>query len=100
MALRADLRGELVLVLEPGLADDARFGDAVDERLFAINMLAAVHCAIGDERVRVVERAADDGVNVFLFKAFSPVNISLGPRKQFGRGSEVLLVDVTDGHNI
>ena len=58
MALCADLGGELVFVLEPGGADDAGFLHAIGQRLFAIDMFAAVHGPIGDKGVGVIQRAA------------------------------------------
>jgi hypothetical protein len=57
MALRADLGGQLVLVLEPGRANQPGFLHAVGQGLFAINVFAAVHGPIGDEGVRVIQGA-------------------------------------------
>jgi len=54
MALRANLRGQLVLVFEPGRANQPGFLHAVGQRLFAINVFAPVHRPIGDEGVRVI----------------------------------------------
>jgi len=75
MALCADLSGELVFGLEPLCANEARFFDAIDEGFFAIDVFAAIHGPIRDERVGVVERATDDRVDILLIKALAPIFI-------------------------
>src|SRR5262245_29612883 len=72
MTLSANLRRDFVFVLEPGLANDTGFFDAVDERLFAEDVFIAIHRPIDNKGVGMIERAADDGVNVLLFKAYTP----------------------------
>ena len=62
MALGADLGGKLVFVLEPGGANDPGFLHAVDQGFLAIDVFAAVHRPVGDKGVRVIQRAADDGI--------------------------------------
>ena len=100
MALRADLRGQLVLVLEVVRPHHAHFFNAVAQRLLAVDVLAAVHGPVGHERVRVIRRAADHRLDVLLLKAFPPVHILLGlgefPRPEV----QVVLVDVAEGHHV
>ena len=100
VALRADLGGELVLVLEIVGADHAGFLDAVGERLFAVDMLAAIHGPVGDERVHVIGGAADHRLNVLLVKAFAPVNVLLSVGKLLRAECQVLLVHVAQGDDI
>ncbi len=69
MALGADLGGDFAFVLEPGSANDAGFLDAVDQRLFAIDVFVAVQRPVGDKCVRVIQRATNNGINVLLLKA-------------------------------
>ncbi len=76
--LRAHLRGELALVLEVRLADDAGLVHGVGQRLLAIDVLAAVHRPDVDEGVGVVGRRADNGVDVLLVEALAPVGVGLG----------------------
>src|ERR1035438_6323996 len=100
MALRANLGGELVFVLEPGSANDTGFLHAVDQGLFTIDVLAAVHRPVGDKGVRVIQCAADDGVNVLLLKTLTPVRVALGLGEFLADGSQSLLVDIAQGDNV
>src|SRR5437879_1894428 len=54
MALGTDLSGELVFVFEVVGADHAGLLNTVGERLFAIDVFAAIHRPVGDESVRVI----------------------------------------------
>src|ERR1035441_685867 len=100
MALRADLRGQLVFVLEPGGANDTGFLHAVDQRLFTIDVFAAVHRPVGDEGVRVIQGAADNGVNVLLLKTLAPVYVTSGLGELLADGGQSLLIDITEGDHI
>jgi hypothetical protein len=76
--LHADLRGQLVLFLQPVRPHDARFLDADRQRFLHVHVQITIECPIGDERMRVVGRAADHGVEVFLVEAFPPIDVGLG----------------------
>ena len=76
--LHADLRGKLVLFLHPVRADDAGLFHADRQRLLAIDVQIAIQGPIGDEGVRVIGRADDHGVEVFLLEALPPVDVGLG----------------------
>ncbi len=94
------LRGELVLVLEVVGADHADLFHAVAKRLLAVDMLAAVHAPVGHERVRVIGRAADHRLNVFLVQTLAPIYVLLGPRELLRAKSQVLLVHVTQRDDV
>ena len=100
MALRAHLGGKLVFVLEPGRANDPGFLHTVDQGFFTIDVFAAVHRPVGDKGVRVIQRAADNGVNILLLQAFAPVRVTPGLGEFLGDGCESLLVDITEGDNV
>ena len=100
MPLRADLGGELVFGLQPGGANNPGFLDAVDQGLFTIDVFAAVHRPIGDEGVGVIQRAADNGVNIFLLQTLAPVRVALGLGKFLGGGGQVLLIDIAEGDHV
>ena len=100
MALGADLGRELALVLEIVGADDAHFLHAIAERLFTVDMFAAVHAPVGDESVGVIRGAADNRLNVLLVEALPPVHILLGAGEFLRSKSQVLLVHVAQGNDI
>src|SRR5258706_12483157 len=100
MALRANLGGQLVFVFDPGRANDTGFLHSVDQWLFTIDVFATIHRPVSDEGVRVVQSAADDGVHILLLKTLAPVRVAFGPWKFLGGGSQMFLVDITDGDHV
>ena len=100
VSLGTNLSGEFVFVFQICGADDARFFNGIGEGFFAINMFAAIHRPVRDERVGVIGGAANDSVEVFLVEAFSPINVVLCLRKFFGGESQVFLVDVAECSDI
>ena len=100
MALGADLGGELGLVLEIVGADHAGFLHAVGQRLFAVDMLAAIHRPVGDEGVRMIGGAADHRLDVLLVEALPPVHVLLGAGELLRRKGQVLLVHVAEGDDV
>src|ERR1043166_1049623 len=99
-ALGADLRGQLVLVLEIIGADRASFLDAVGQRFLAIDVFAAVHRPIGHEGVRVIGRAAHDRFDVLLLQTLTPVHVVLRVRELLGGKGQMLLVHVAEGDDV
>src|SRR5207248_1412722 len=77
VALVAELRHYLILAR--GRHEGAYLVDAVGERLFAIDVLAALHGFHGDDRVAVVGRANDDAVDLLahLVEHFAIVDEAL-----------------------
>ena len=63
MALVAHLRGQLRILCR-GLTNEPRFPDIVGERLFTIDVLAMRQRQISGERMRVLRRRHDDGVEI------------------------------------
>ncbi len=92
--LHADLRGQLVFLLQPVRADDAGFFHADRQRLLAVNVQIAIQGPIGDEGVRVVGSADDHGVQVFLLQALPPVDVGLGLGEMLQCIGEPLLIHV------
>ena len=90
----------LVLVLEIVGADHAGLLHAVGERLFAVDMLAAVHRPVGDEGVRMIGGAADHRLDVLLVEALPPVHVLLGAGELLRPKGQVLLVDVAQGDDV
>ncbi len=98
--LHAHLRGEFVLLLQPIRADDAGFFHADRQWLLAIDVQVAIQSPIGDEGVRVIGRANDYRVEVFLFEALPPVDIGLGLGEMFQGVGKTLLIHVAKGDHI
>ncbi len=100
VALGAALGGDVGSVFQVVGPDDSGFFHAVGEGLFTIDVVAAVHGPVGDERVGVIGGANDNGVDVLLVKALPPVDILLGLGKAFGTEGEVLLVDIAQSDHV
>ena len=100
VALRADLRGEFVFVLQVVGADDAGFLDAVAQRLLAIDMHVAVQRPVGDEGVRVIGRADTTALMSFWSRHLRQSTYVLALGNFFGRVGQVLLVHVAEGHDV
>ena len=100
MPLRSNLRGKLVLLGEPLGTNHTGLLDGIGQWLFAIHVHVTVQSPIGDEGMRVIGRAADDGIDVFLFQAFAPVEVVLRSGEYLGRLGQVLLVDVAQRNDI
>src|ERR1035437_1821803 len=78
VTLGAVLRDYFVLVLEIIRADRADFVHADAQRLFAVDVDAAIDRPIDDEGVVVIRRADDDGFNVLRIQTLAPVPVGLG----------------------
>jgi hypothetical protein len=50
--------------------------------------------------MRVIQRAADDGLNILLLKALAPVGITLRSGKFLRRRRQVLLIDIAEGYYV
>src|SRR5207245_2405886 len=74
--------------------------DAIAQRLFAVDVLAAIHRPIGDKGMGVIQAAADDGLDIFLIQALAPIEIVFGIRKFPGSEREMFLVDVAQGDDV
>ena len=72
--LRAHLRGHLGPVV--GLADRAGFVHRMGHRLLAVHVLAKLHRRHRRQRMVVVRRADDHGVDVFLLEHLPPVAVT------------------------
>ena len=100
MALHADLRGEFALFRLPRRTDSARLVHRDGQRLLAVAMQVTFQRPIGDESMRVVRRADDDGVEVFVIKAFAPVDVSRGTWEALQCVWKTRLIDVTQRNNV
>jgi len=100
VALRADLRGELVFLPEVVGAEQSGFFDADAQRLFHVAVQVAVQRPIADERVRMVRRAAEHRVEALVIEALAPVDVGLGLGEPLGAVREVLLVHVAESHDV
>jgi len=100
VTLRADLGRQLILVLQVRRPDSAGLVDTVCQRLFAIDVQPAIHSPIGHKGVRLIRRAADHGVQVFLFQALPPVDVRLGAGKLVGRFCQMVFVHVAQRHDV
>ena len=100
MPLCTLLGGQLTFVLEIGLAHGTGFEDAVAERLFTIDVHAAIHRPDRNEGMVVIGRAADHGLDIFLFEALSPIYVLLGVGEFLGGERHVVGVDIADGHDV
>ena len=76
------------------------FVDSQGERFFAVNILAGLHRGHGDQRMPVVNRAADDSVDVFSLQQFAKVGITFGAGEKFLSGRYVAGVNVTYGNDV
>jgi hypothetical protein len=63
-------------------------------------MFASVHCPDVDEGVCMVCGGTNDGINILLVEAFSPILICFSFRELIGGFGEVFGVDVTEGDDI
>ena len=89
-----------MFVLEVVCADDACFFNGVAQGLFAVAVQAAIQRPIGDESVRMVRSAANHGIDVLLLEALAPIDVGFGFRELLGGGGDVLLVHITQGHDV
>ena len=96
--LRADLRDELVLARE--FRDDAAFRDRARERLLAIDMATTAQRRRRRDRVRVIRRGDDHGVNVPLVEQAPEVVVGFRRREFLFRRGEIRVVHVTQRHDI
>ena len=76
------------------------FVDGQRERLFAVNILAGLHRSHGNQRVPVINRAADDGVNILSLQQPAKVGIAFGAGKILLSGRKVDGVNVTDSNDL
>jgi hypothetical protein len=83
MTLHADLRGELAFLRLPRRTHGARLVHRDGQRLLAVAVQVAFQRPVGDEGMRVVRRADDDGVEVFVIEALAPVDVGRGTGKRF-----------------
>jgi len=96
--LSAGLENALGLPLD--FDEPLAFVDSQGERLLAVNILAALHRGHGNQRVPVVNRAADDGVNIFSFQQFAKIGIAFGTGESFLSRRKVTGDNVTYGNDL
>ena len=73
--LRSSLENALCLLRRGNQA--FAFVDGQGERLFAVDILARLERGQVDERVPVIGRAIDDGVNIFAFEELPEISVDL-----------------------
>ena len=100
MTLGANLRGQFVLILKKSRPSHPCLLDTVAQRLFAVNMQAAIHRPCGDMGVRKVRRTANDRIYVLLLKALTPIEVMFGTGKLLGGYGNAIFVDIAQSHNI
>ena len=96
--LRADLENTFGLPLD--FDEPLAFVDGQGERLLAVNILSCLHCGDGNQRVPVVNRAADDGIDIFSLQQLAEIGIAFGAWEKFLSGRKVTGVNVTDSNDL
>ncbi len=91
---------EHALGLPLNFDDTLAFVDGQGKRFFAINILARFHRGDGNQRVPVVNRAADDGIDVFTLQQLAKIGIAFGAGEKFLSGRQVTGVNITDGNDL
>ena len=75
------------------------FVDGECEWLFAINVFTGLHRGDGNQCMPVINRAADDGIDVFPLQQLAEVGITFGAGEILLSGRQVAGVNVTYGNN-
>ena len=98
-SLVSHLRGDLVLAR--GLGQGAGLVDRARERLLAVDVLSPLDGRHRDDRVIVVRRAHDDGVDpLLLVEHFAEVFVFPGPWILVERVRRVAPIDVGQGYDV
>ena len=100
--LRALLRADLddAVVLARRLHHRAAFGDGHRRRLLDVDVLAGLAGEHRHQRVPVIGRADDDGVDGLVVEDAPEVGVPGGGRRDFGGLGQVGRVDVADGGDL
>ena len=100
MALIAKLCDDIVFTRD--LLQIANLSDAMRQRLLAVDVFAALHCRLGNYRVRVIGRSNHHGVQLLVvdIEHFTEIAIFLGLRKVGQRFCGSIEIDVTHGDHV
>ncbi len=96
--LRAHLRNQFVLCRR--LHHDANFVDGMGQGFLAIHGLACLHGQHGRNRVHVVGRADNDGVNAFVVKQLVKILKKHGLWMRLARLAGPVAIDIAKGHYV
>ena len=93
-------------VFAGGLDDGAALGDGEGQRFLDVDILAVAHRVDGDQRVPVVGRADEDGVDIGAAVEFAEVAVGfaigvlVGGVDADGGGVDAVAVHVADGEDL
>ena len=96
--LRAGLQNATGILL--GLDDMRAFVDGQCKRLLTVDVLTGLHGGNRDQRVPVIDRGADHGVDILLLQELAEIGIGLCRRIPPLEVRHVAFVDVAEGDDL
>ncbi len=83
-----------------GLGDNARLGNRTGQRFFAIDVSSALQRCYGRDRMRVIGRADDHGVDVLLIEQTAEVIVGFRRGIFFLHRGEIVIVNVAQRDDV